>query len=526
MTMTMTKITATFIPLIILFLFFINTSNSAKILYLYHLGCRSTISMHQTITKILLKNHHEIIAISPLPLDDKETPANYTDLGVHDHFQKYIDHFSLDDALTSTYANRKIVYENHIPNCENLYKNVELIKKLKNLKIDLILLEIDSAECFLPFVAQFQAPIIGISTLYFLFPEFDGVMGNPMNPSHIPIPFSALTPQMDFFQRMENTKDYVLHLLISWYYTNQADTMAAKYNLRSPPIREIYDRIALVFSNSHSSFLPKPMAPSTVDIGGIHIGNSSPLPKEIQTLIDDSTEGVIYLSLGSVAKFSGLSKRMHDSFTNVLEQIPYRVIWRHDKPEMVSNVTKNILVQKWFPQKDILAHPKVILFITHSGILSTFEAIYFGVPMLTFPILYDQFTNAALIQSKGIGLPLELNNFNELSLTLGIDQVINNQTYRENIKKLSNIFKDRPLNPQDTLIYWVNYVLRHKDVSYLKPTGSKLPFYQYLLLDVISFLTVTMILTSYIIYLTLKTSTSILKRLLLSNKQISKTKTS
>ncbi|KAL6968786.1 glucuronosyltransferase [Sarracenia purpurea var. burkii] len=85
---------------------------------------------------------------------------------------------------------------------------------------------------------------------------------------------------MDFFQRLKNTKDYILHLMLNWYYTNQADALVAKY-MKSPPIRELYDRIPLVFSNSHFSFVAKPTAPSTVDIGGIHIRNPSPLPKVI-----------------------------------------------------------------------------------------------------------------------------------------------------------------------------------------------------------------------------------------------------
>ncbi|XP_065208653.1 UDP-glucosyltransferase 2-like [Planococcus citri] len=513
----------TLILLTILPLLFAPNTDSASILYLYHLGGKSCIYLHQTISKLLLKNGHQITAVSPIPLS--ENLANYTDLGVHDDLIQFSDAFSLDDGLMGTLANRKLIYGIQNENCKNIYRNVKLAKAVKNLKVDLVLLEIDSADCFLPFAAQFNVPIIGVTTPYYAYPDFDGVMGNPINPSSVPIPFSELPPQMNFFQRLQNTKDYVLHLLISWYYIYEADSIVAKH-LESPPIRELYDRIALVFCNNHFSFLPKPTAPSTVDIAGIRIGDPSPLPKEIQTFIESSPKGVIYLSLGSSAKFSGLPKHMHDSFTSVMEKLPYRVIWRHDKPEMVSSTSKNILVRFWLPQKDILAHPKVILFITHSGIFSTFEAIYFGVPMLTFPILYDQFTNAALIKSLGTGLPLELRNLNEQSLTSSINEVIQNNKYRENVSKLSNIFKDRPLSPQDTLIYWVNYVLRHKGASHLKPAGAKLPFYQYLLLDVILFLTVVTISICYIIYWTLKTTTSLLKRLFCNKSTIRKPKTS
>lgn len=70
---------------------------------------------------------------------------------------------------------------------------------------------------------------------------------------------------------------------------------------------------------------------------------------------------------------------------------------------------------------------------------------------------------------------------------------MNKLRYRENMNKVSNTFRDRPQSPEDTFMYWVEYVLKHKNVSFLKPIGSGLPFYQYLLLDVILFI-------SFVIY--------------------------
>ncbi|XP_065208668.1 UDP-glycosyltransferase UGT5-like [Planococcus citri] len=515
------------IPLILLSIsssFLIQNVNSAKILYLYSYGCKSTASMHQSISKILLNNHHELIAISPFPLD--ENFSNYTDLAVYDDLYQFSDQYSADDTQTGTYINRKLGYQIQISNCENIYRNTKVIETLKNTRIDLIFWEADNGECFLPLLNKFQVPIIGVAAGNFLFPDQDGFLGNPVNPSYVPTPLSGFSSRMDFFQRLLNTKDYVLHLLINWYYTQEADAFAGKY-FKSAPVREIYDRVSLVFSNAHYGLLPKPTAPATVDIAGIHIGKPKPLPKEIETFIESSAEGVIYLSLGSVTKFSGLPKHIQDSFVQILQKLPYRVIWRHDKPETIPNTSKNILVKKWLPQKEILAHPKVILFISHCGIFSTNEAIYFGVPILAFPVLYDQFTNAAILENLRVAVTLDWRNFKQEYLQSSIEEVIKNNKYRENIKELSNIFRDRPQSPQDTLLYWVDYVLRHKDVSHiLKPAGAKLPFHQYLLLDVILFLSVVFVLISCIIYLILKKIASIFVKMLTKKSVLKKTKTS
>lgn len=55
-----------------------------------------------------------------------------------------------------------------------------------------------------------------------------------------------------------------------------------------------------------------------------------------------------------------------------------------------------------------IAHPKIKAFITHGGMGSVTEAIHYGVPMIGFPLLYDQDHNANFIEPKGLGFRLEI----------------------------------------------------------------------------------------------------------------------
>jgi MGT family glycosyltransferase len=56
------------------------------------------------------------------------------------------------------------------------------------------------------------------------------------------------------------------------------------------------------------------------------------------------------------------------------------------------------------PQLDILAHADA--FITHAGMGSAVEALWFGVPTVSIPQAVDQFTNAAQLEAIGAGVQL------------------------------------------------------------------------------------------------------------------------
>lgn len=53
------------------------------------------------------------------------------------------------------------------------------------------------------------------------------------------------------------------------------------------------------------------------------------------------------------------------------------------------------------------------------------------------------------------------------------------------MQRLSTIFRDRPMKPADTALYWTEYVLRHKgDLSHLRPASYNLAWYERRQLDV------------------------------------------
>lgn len=167
------------------------------------------------------------------------------------------------------------------------------------------------------------------------------------------------------------------------------------------------------------------------------------------------------------------------AFLNSLSKLKQKVIWKWDD-ESLKVDSSRFMVRKWLPQNSILAHPNVKLFVTHGGLLSCIESVYFGVPMVGTGIFGDQMTNMAKVNENGFGIRLDFHNVTESSLDWALTEVLNNPRYLTKVKHTSQIFKDQPLSPLETAKFWVEYVIRHKGAPNLKsvaPTLSTIVYY-------------------------------------------------
>lgn len=68
--------------------------------------------------------------------------------------------------------------------------------------------------------------------------------------------------------------------------------------------------------------------------------------------------------------------------------------------------------------------------------------------------------------------------------------------------RISSLLKDRRRPPLQETCDWIEYVLRHGGAKHLRPQVFNIPWYQYFLLDVISFLVVVVTLIVVTIRLT------------------------
>ncbi|XP_047979502.1 beta-D-glucosyl crocetin beta-1,6-glucosyltransferase-like [Salvia hispanica] len=62
------------------------------------------------------------------------------------------------------------------------------------------------------------------------------------------------------------------------------------------------------------------------------------------------------------------------------------------------------IVKGWAPQAEILAHESVCGFVSHCGMSSTIESVYFGVPVIGVPFKVDQPLNSRVLVEAGVGV--------------------------------------------------------------------------------------------------------------------------
>ena len=62
--------------------------------------------------------------------------------------------------------------------------------------------------------------------------------------------------------------------------------------------------------------------------------------------------------------------------------------------------------------------------MTHGGLMGTQEAIYYGVPMIGFPLFGDQYLNIQAYVKKQIAIKINLHNITEENLMNALTEIL------------------------------------------------------------------------------------------------------
>ncbi len=180
---------------------------------------------------------------------------------------------------------------------------------------------------------------------------------------------------------------------------------------------------------------------------------------KIEAMNNKIIVGVIYISLGSQVKSHDLPIEQISAFVKVFESYvgKMRIIWKWENATL-NDHPHNVIVGPTVPQQALLAHENVKLFITNGGLMSLMEAVYFEKPVIVLPIFGDQDFNGAQVESNGYGRVLSLQSINEDSIQEAITDVLTNEKYLKNVKRLSKLFKDNPIDPLEHAVYSIEYV--------------------------------------------------------------------
>ncbi|XP_040906726.1 UDP-glucuronosyltransferase 1-2-like isoform X2 [Toxotes jaculatrix] len=302
--------------------------------------------------------------------------------------------------------------------------------------------------------------------------------------SYIPVPGSGFTDRMNFMQRIKNLFFHSIIILQEKFFVGPSyDALCDKYIEGGCDVISLLQEADVWLFRSDFVFdFPRPTMPNVVYIGGFQCKPAQPLPDDLEKFVQSAGKhGVIIMTLGTW--INALPKEVTDEIASAFAKMPQKVIWRH-KGERPSTLGNNTLIVDWMPQKDLLGHPQTKVFVAHGGTNGVQEAIYHGVPVLGIPLFFDQYDNLLRLQERGAGKIIQLSDVNSHSFEQALKEVLHQDSYRQNIQRLSRLHRDQPISPMDQAIFWVEYVLRHKGAPHLRTEANKMPWYSYYSLDV------------------------------------------
>lgn len=306
----------------------------------------------------------------------------------------------------------------------------------------------------------------------------------PSPVSYVPVSGSELHDQMDFQERTKNMLHYLYSVYEQYFIINPAYSDVLQRHF--PPGTDLLslERAADIWM-IRTDFIfefPRPTMPNVVYIGGFQCKEARPLSAELEAFMQSSGEhGVVVMSLGTLV--SALPREVTEAIAAAFALLPQKVVWRFvgEKPSSVGN---NTLLLDWLPQNDLLGHSKTRAFVAHGGTNGMYEAIYHGVPVLGLPLLFDQFDNLHRLKVRGAARVVEANSLTKEDFLEALKDILETPSYRNNMQRLSELHRDKPMSPMDTAVFWTEYVIRNKGAAHLQSAGFRLPWYSYFCLDV------------------------------------------
>lgn len=164
------------------------------------------------------------------------------------------------------------------------------------------------------------------------------------------------------------------------------------------------------------------------------VGPSVPPP---DASLKRSARKSIYISLGTVLNNQvSFYKNCIEAFKNkdmdVIMSVGEQVTM-----ESLGNIPENIQVERSANQIQVLQ--QVHAFITHCGMNSVNEALYYEVPLIMFPQTAEQGGVAFRVNEMGAGIYLK--NSSTQALLDAVDEIFNKETYAEKVKEIAEGFR-------------------------------------------------------------------------------------
>jgi len=483
------------------------TTSGSHLVFFHNFGTKSQLIQMTPLIQELLDRNHTVTAIIYKTIQVNH--PNYTEVLLHntsafiDDVYSGIGQKALSKEGGSWLSPKFLIWVFNKLNggleimAEEIFKN-ELVQSPEEASVDAIVCH-NSASCA-PLAEVFNCPMIifnpgGVAGY--------NLQGTGFIPNYSIQPFS-LAPfiePLSFIQRIQNHLLHRFFMSMQYWINGRYEEHQTKYmGRRLRPLNEILnDKVSIVLACSHfTTHGATPYLPNVIEVGGLQVQKAKQLPADLKTFMDSAIGGVIFVSFGSTIrsdKMPGDKLAIFIECFRRLEQEGMLVIWKWDKP--IPNLPGNVKLVSWVPQQDLLGHPNLKVFVTHGGLGSLVEAIYHKAVVVGVPLFDDQKPNIARAARKGFAASLDWDNLTTEDMVTSIKKAMQDQQMKEKMEETHRLFVDREKSPRAKAAWWVEYVVRHGGVEFLKDGGEDIPWYQYHHVDLAIFLLTILVISIF-----------------------------
>ncbi|GCE07111.1 macrolide family glycosyltransferase [Dictyobacter aurantiacus] len=215
----------------------------------------------------------------------------------------------------------------------------------------------------------------------------------------------------------------------------QLDALSARYDLPSMRPMDIWTH----HEDLNICFIPRAFQPggeAMDDERFLFVGPSIFMRQDAPPFELKRVEGqpVLYISLGTVMNNRPDFFRL--CFESFADQ-PWHVVMAHG-PRLdlsaLGPVPANFQVASYLPQLEVLQQTSV--FITHGGMNSTMESLFYGVPLIVVPQQPEQFMTGQRVSELGLGTALKTDELSVAVLRQAVERVSGDPTIRANVEAM------------------------------------------------------------------------------------------
>lgn len=161
-----------------------------------------------------------------------------------------------------------------------------------------------------------------------------------------------------------------------------------------------------------------------------------PSIRPVENMIEKKSDKLIYISMGTVINDS---TEFYKKCIEALANTKYQVIMSVGNLiniEDLGAVPDNITISRFVDQIAVLSQADV--FLTHCGMNSVNESLYYKVPLVMFPQTSEQDGVTTRVEQLGAGIRLK--HINAKAIRETIESVLNTKSYYEQASKISQGF--------------------------------------------------------------------------------------